>query len=144
MRASLLILLAVLSGAAVQHSQAQTRRPAPGEKVSVVTPVYEGWFKNQDGNVVLTFGYISRHAESIEIPVGENNSFAPAPQNRRQPTTFLPGRQKDVVQIVLPADFRGNMAWTLAYGGSRETTTPSGGLNPLYIITEPPPRADAA
>ena len=139
-RRALLILL--FGSSFVLSAGAQTRRPASGEKLPSVQPVYEGWFTNPDGTVTLSYGYINREGINIEVPIGPANSFSPGPENRGQPTTFLPGTQRNVALIVVPANFAGNVIWTITSGGIAATTTQRGGLNPIYVINDLPPSVD--
>src|SRR5262249_49462062 len=55
------------------------------------------------------FGYVNNSNVSLNVPVGLFNFFVPAPINRGQPTTFLPGTHSNVVQ----AEFTGAIAWAL-------------------------------
>jgi hypothetical protein len=82
-----------------------------------IYPVYDGYLKNPDGSYSLSFAYFSHNANEVTIPPGANNSFAPTPGDRMQPTTFLPGHRRYQCVMVVPADFDGRMKWTLTYGG---------------------------
>lgn len=82
-----------------------------------VYPAYDGFVKNPDGSYTLSFAYFSHNANDVSIAPGANNSFAPTPGDRMQPTTFLPGHWRFQCVMVVPADFDGKMKWTLAYGG---------------------------
>ncbi len=48
---------------------------------------------------VAYYGYSSQNAGSVSVPVGGENQFSPAPINRGQPTTFLPGAQAGVFSV---------------------------------------------
>ena len=84
-----------------------------------VTPVYEGWFKNQDGTFGLSFGYFNRNKEEVlDIPIGSNNVIEPGDANQGQPTHFLTGRHWGVFTLTVPADFGDRqVTWTLTSGG---------------------------
>jgi len=82
-----------------------------------IYPVYDGYIKNPDGSYTLSFAYFSHNANQVTIPPGVNNSFGPAPADRMQPTTFLPGHRRYQCVMVVPASFDGKMKWTLTYGG---------------------------
>ena len=122
----LTLLVAAAPFAAPTPAEAQPNRP--------IYPVYEGWVPNDDGTAVLVFGYYNHNSVAVEIPAGEANRFEPAPADRGQPTVFEPGRQRNVCFVVLPADHEGNLAWTLTWGESTQTTTERGGLDQLYLI----------
>jgi hypothetical protein len=114
--------------------------PTVAETLPSVQPFFEGWYKNPDGTVTLSFGYINRKTVPVEVPIGPDNSFSPAPINRGQPTVFYPGRDLNVVLIVVPGNFAGNVQWTVKTDGLTSTTTDKGGLNVNYIISELPPK----
>jgi hypothetical protein len=133
---------AILLGMVVTTA-AQVRQEIPGERLARITPIYEGWAPNRDGTFTLSFGYLNRTNETIEVPLGPDNFFQPAPADRGQPTRFLPGRQQDVVTIIVPAGFEGNVMWTVAYDGWKTSTSERGGLNPAYLMTDPQPTIDA-
>jgi hypothetical protein len=118
----------------------QAPLPPAGERWPAVQPFYDGWYKNADGTVTLSFGYINRKTIPIDVPIGPDNSFSPGDPNRGQPTTFYPGRDLNVVLVTVPASFTGNLTWTVKTDGMTATTTEKGGLNPAYIISELPPR----
>ena len=122
----LTLLIAAAPFAAATPAEAQPNRP--------IYPVYEGWVPNDDGTAVLVFGYYNHNTVAVEIPAGEANRFDPAPADRGQPTVFEPGRQRNVCFVVLPADHEGNLAWTLTWSESTQTTTERGGLDQLYLI----------
>lgn len=99
-----------------------------------VTPVFEGWFRNQDGTFALSFGYFNRNAEEVlDIPIGANNFIEPGDPNQGQPTHFLTGRHWGVFTVTVPADFGDRRAaWTLISGG--ETIAIPGHLHIDYEI----------
>ena len=65
--------------------------PAFTQQNAPIYPVYDGFIKNPDGSYTLSFAYFSHNANEVTIPPGASNSFGPAPADRMQPTTFLPG-----------------------------------------------------
>lgn len=108
--------------------------PAEAQPSRPIYPVYEGYVPNDDGTAVLAFGYYNHNSVAVEIPAGDANGFDPGPADRGQPTVFEPGRQRNVCLIVLPGDHQGNLAWTLTWAESTQTTTERGGIDPLYLI----------
>ena len=82
-----------------------------------IYPVYDGYLKNPDGSYTLSFAYFSHNANEVTIDPGTNNSFAPTPGDRLQPTRFKPGHWRFQCVMVVPPDFDGKMRWTLTYGG---------------------------
>lgn len=117
-----LVLVALLAPA----TWAQPTRP--------IYPVYEGYVPNDDGTAVLVFGYFNHNAVAVEIPAGEANGFDPGPADRGQPTVFEPGRHRNVCLVVLPADYEGNLSWSVTVGENTEKTTERGGVDTLYLI----------
>ncbi len=83
-----------------------------------VTPVYEGWYENEDGSYTLSFGYFNRNFEEIvDIPLGVENRIEPVEFDGTQPTTFHARRHWGVFGVRVPADFEGELVWTLTNRG---------------------------
>ena len=119
--AALLLLPAALA------AQTYTR----GENVA---PAFEGWEQNPDGSFNLVFGYMNRNwLEEPDVAVGEDNFFSPGPQDRGQPTRFLPRRNRFVFKVLVPADFGDQeLVWTLTSNGKTEQAY--GSLRPDYVV----------
>ncbi len=83
-----------------------------------VRPVLECVTNNGNGTFTALFGYKNDNPTTIAIPIGRNNKFTPRPQDRGQPTSFLPGRHRGVFSVGFNG---GNLVWTL----SRRTSTAS-------------------
>ena len=82
-----------------------------------IYPAYDGFLKNPDGSYTLAFAYFSKNANEVTIAPGASNSFAPAPGDRLQPTTFKPGHWRFQCVMVVGPEFDGKMRWTLTYAG---------------------------
>ena len=84
-----------------------------------VEPAYEGWRPNPDGTFSFMFGYMNENwLEEPDVPVGENNFFAPGDADRGQPTRFLPRRNRFNFEVVVPADWGDReLVWTLRVNG---------------------------
>src|SRR5690242_16259443 len=108
-------ILFSVSPFALRASEVQQNQP--------IYPVYDGYLKNPDGSYTLSFAYFSHNANEITIQPGANNAFAPAPGDRMQPITFLPGHWRYQCVMVVPADFDGKLKWTLNYGGTSTGTS---------------------
>jgi uncharacterized repeat protein (TIGR01451 family) len=78
---------------------------------------------NSDGTYTATFGYLNENSATVEIPVGNDNKFSPAPQDRGQTISFQPGRVGEAFSV----NFDGsNLVWTVkGPDGSTRTTTAS-------------------
>ena len=105
------------------------------ESGQTVSPAYEGWYKNPDGTISMSFGYFNRNAkEVVEMPIGPNNFFSPGPADRGQPTSFQPRRHWGVFAVTVPADWpeRDKVTWTLVVRG--DTLRVPGHLRPNWQI----------
>jgi hypothetical protein len=107
----------------------QSYRQPPG-----IFPVFDGWDTAPDGSRILYFGYMNRHPREVTVPVGAENGFEPGPVDQGQPTNFLPGRQRHVFTIKMPADFKDKLVWTLTTEVGAQKANAS--LNQLYILEE--------
>ena len=105
--------------------------------LKTISPVFDGWYGNPDGSFTLLFGYFNRNGGETPIPVGPDNRVTPAPDDRGQPTNFLPLRQWHAYRVSVPAGWDGEVVWTLGVPGTghREQTTAS--LNPIYEVEDP-------
>jgi len=130
----------ILLTALLVRPEAQVRPPDPSDRLPAIQPVYDGWYKNADGTLTFSYGYYNRTNKPIEVPVGPNNTFSPEPADRGQPTVFQPGTERNTLLVTLPGNFNQNLVWTVVVNGMKASTSEKGGLNPLYIISDVPPR----
>lgn len=75
-----------------------------------VTPKRESVVDNGDGTFTAFFGYDSTYSTTQTIPISTDNKFTPSPQDRGQPTSFLPGRQVNVFSVTWGGS---NLVWSL-------------------------------
>jgi hypothetical protein len=137
MRTPVIVLAALLTVAWMSRtlladpasSAGQSYRQQPG-----IFPVFDGWETSSDGGRLLYFGYMNRHQREVMIPIGSGNGFEPGPVDRGQPGNFLPGRQKHVFTVKVPADFKDKLVWTLTSEAGVQKANAS--LNQLYILEE--------
>jgi hypothetical protein len=62
------------------------------------------------------------YKEEPEIPVGANNKFSPGPEDRGQPTHFMPRRQWGVFVVKVPKDFGSKVVtWTIVSNGEAQS-----------------------
>jgi hypothetical protein len=107
------------------HTQGQVQAqdpPIPHQSGQNVVPSFEGWYQNADGTYSLSFGYMNRnYKEEPDIQIGPNNKFVPGPEDRGQPTHFMPRRQFGVFAVVVPKEFANDknnkLTWTLTVHG---------------------------
>src|ERR1700687_3496842 len=110
MRTLLCFTICVMAGGVVAaHAQVQLPTANPQTQFSNgqdVVPAYEGWLRNSDGTFTFVFGYFNRNwQEELLIPAGPNNKIDPGPEDRGQPTCFLPRRQRWLFRVQVPADW---------------------------------------
>lgn len=123
-------LCAVVLGSSYAAAQSQ----ASWDSGRGVSPAYEGWVLNNDGSYTLLFGYMNENwKEELNVPIGAENSFSPGPADRGQPTHFLPRRNRNVFSIEVPADFEGELVWTLI-SGEGVTQAAYGSLLKDYVL----------
>ena len=107
--------------------------PARGQNIA---PVYEGFWRHDDGAIDLWFGYYNRNwEEEIDVPVGPNNHMDPGGPDLGQPTHFFPRRSQFVFKVTVPADFGDNeIVWSLTSNGVTENAYAT--LRPEYMVDE--------
>ncbi len=115
----------------------------PNANNNFVAPYFDGFYQNEDGTYTLSFGFMNRNDEAlIEIPLGVNNRIEPAEYDGVQPTSFPTvrytafggPRERGAFGVVVPADFEGDVWWTVTTDGY--TTRVPGRLeSPGQIIT---------
>ena len=110
--------------------------PMPtGAPLATVTPILECVENLGNAQYRAHFGTNVPGAQAQIIPVGttqgNENQFTPAPIDRDQPTSFLPGRTVDSFQVVFNGS---NLSWTLR----GRTVTASANSNGCPIPTPTP------
>ena len=70
--------------------------------------------------------------------------MTPAPDDRGQPTSYLPLRQWHVFRVNVPAGWDGAVIWTLGVPGTGHREQTSGSLNPIYEVADPSGRGAPA
>jgi hypothetical protein len=120
------------------HVRVQVQEPPiPHDTGQSISPSFEGWYKNADGSYTLSFGYFNRnYKEEPDVLVGPNNRFIPGPEDRGQPTHFMPRRQFGTFGVVVPKEFANDksntLTWSLTVHG--ETIAIPGHLRPEWEI----------
>ena len=100
-----------------------------------VKPYLECVADNGDGSYTSFWGYKNYDGTAVDIPIGPDNEFTPAPQDRGQPTRFHPGRTPHYPNVAFGVVFDGSeLKWTLdghskkAYDHSHPCPSPPGGV----------------
>jgi hypothetical protein len=96
---------------------------------------YEGFIRNADRTITLSFGYFNMNDRDAVVPAGDANGFSPAPVDRHQPVTFSRGRHRSACVIVMPVGFDGNLRWRVQHGGTVSVTTAMV-LDPNYALED--------
>lgn len=96
-------------------------------KGDIVGPMFNGWIKNDDGSVMMIFGFVNRNREQIvDIPLGRNNHIEPAQFDGAQPTHFptyerggfVGLQERGVFAVTVPKEMAGTeVVWTLTHAG---------------------------
>ena len=108
-----------------------------------VVPLYDGWFENPDGTYDMCFGYFNLNTEeTVDVPLGPDNSIEPGQFDGMQPTHFDPVPEANyrrhfcVFTVTVPGDFQGSqVVWTLRTRGQALATP--GKVIPPYVLDEP-------
>ena len=110
-------------GALPSHAQVQSFDA--GQERQAIYPAYEGFTRNDDGSLTLSFAYFSHNSTPVTISPGAENFFAPGPGDIGQPTTFHPGHHRWECIVVVEPAFDGNLRWTLSHAGITTSTSES-------------------
>ena len=127
-------LVLILDAQGVKAPPGGVLAEPPGNSGGPIYATFEGWGPLKDGTNALLLGYFNRNkVQTLDIPVGPENSIEPGGPDYGQPTHFLTGRQYGMFAITVPKDF-GNkkLTWTIVANGHK--TSVSFWLNPPYWI----------
>src|SRR4051794_39092477 len=112
-------------------------RHARGE---LVAPVFEGWFRDESGTLMLSFGYLNRNFEQeVDLPVGPDNKFEPIAADQGQPTHFVPRRQWGIFAVPVPKPVEQRLlaekkSITCTLRANGQTVTIPANIGPTYAI----------
>jgi hypothetical protein len=106
----------------------------------LVAPVFEGWFRDETGTLMLSFGYLNRnYAQELDIPIGPDNKFEPIAADQGQPTHFVPRRQWGIFAVPVPKAVeqrlvaeKKSITWTLR--ANNQTVTIPANMGSAYAI----------
>ena len=118
-------LALLLAGCTASDALAQPTQP--------IYVQYDGFVRNKDGSLTISYGYYNTNNVDVTIPAGDANTFAPAPADRNQPIVFLKGRHRFACTMVVDKAFDGRLQWTIAFAGKTNVSTLKA-LDPLYEL----------
>lgn len=134
-------LLLLTSVVAVSSAGAQPTerplRPSPPTGIPVI-PFMEGWYGNEDGSVVVSFGYHNRNNEAVSIPAGENNRIEPESLGGMQPEIYFPGRHHGVFTATIPADMADTTVWWYLSSANQDLKVPGERGSTAYELDRNP------
>lgn len=114
------------SAAAQDWTRREYPLAPPNATGNFVAPYFDGFYRNADGTYTLSFGFMNRNdSELIEIPLGVNNRIEPQEYDGVQPTSFPTvrysgfggPRERGAFGVIVPADFEGDVWWTVTTDG---------------------------
>ena len=105
--------------------------PVAAQPTQPVYLQYDGFVKNTNGTLTLSYGYFNMNNVNVTVQPGDANGFTPGPVDRNQPITFLKGRHRFVCSMVVDKIFNGKLQWSVTFAGRTEITT-ANALDPLY------------
>jgi hypothetical protein len=120
-------MLAVSIAATIASSDALAQPTQP------IYVQYDGFVRNKDGTLTLSFGYFNTNNVNVTVPAGAANGFAPGASDRNQPIVFLKGRHRFACSMVVDKSFDGTLQWTVSFAGKTSTSTAKM-LDPLYEL----------
>jgi hypothetical protein len=136
------VWLGVLSSPLAQERPPDIKPPdgLRHERGELVSPVFEGWFRDAAGVTHLSFGYFNRNfTQELDIPIGPDNKIEPGPADQGQPTHFIPRRLWGTFAVPVSKDLERRLAaekktvtWTLRANG--QTVTIPANLGSAYAI----------
>jgi choice-of-anchor A domain-containing protein len=130
---ALTLLLFTLLPRSVSAAPSSQATATPGQPIR---PVLECVVNLGNGQYRAYFGYRNDNSVAVTIPIGGNNKFTPAPENRGQPTSFASGRHYAVYSV----EFNGsNLVWKL----NTRTATASSSSTPCTSTPTPTPTGSA-
>jgi cysteine-rich repeat protein len=95
-------------------------------EIQKVSPILECVRLENNGSYTAFFGYLNPNTVNVTIPIGPENKFTPPPQDRGQPTTFLPGRTPYYPNALFSIPFNGSdLVWTLNSKTSTASSNPA-------------------
>ena len=129
-----------------QQDSGEAERAVPHARGQNVAPVYEGWYRDENDLLNLSFGYLNRNfEEELSIPIGPDNRVDPGPPDQGQPTFFVRRRQWGIFSVVVPKDLEARLraekksvTWTLkAYGRVEAVSANLGSAYAIDALKEP-------
>lgn len=154
-----LLALALWAGAAPAARLLGQERPTglplapPRPEGGIVAPYFDGWIQHPDGSRTFSFGFLNRNTDEalglIEIPRGPDNFIEPAAFDGMQPEHFpvvsyggFSGpRERGAFAVTVPADYQGDVVWTLRSPNGTVTRVPGRARSVAYELGTTPQAA---
>jgi len=148
------VVAAGVPGTAIKAQQTTPRGELPLAQVAprgnFVAPYFDGFIRHEDGSRTFSFGYLNRNASGVMvIPVGPDNSIEPARFNGMQPTHFYTvnyggfggPRERGSFAVHVPADYQGDVVWTIRSPGGQVAQVPGRSTSMAYELSMTPQAA---
>ena len=104
-----------------------------------IQPIFHGWSRNPDDSFMMHFGYLNRnYVESLNVPVGLNNSFelSGLGLDQGQPTYFYPRFHNFAFSVQVPSDWgERELVWAVTVYGRTDQAV--AWLQPEWEISDP-------
>lgn len=125
------------STATASASFAEKCGGTPPEPPPAKVAIFVKCVDNSSGTFSATFGYENDASEPVRVPVGPQNRFSPAPIDRGQTDSFLPGRVDAAFTVSGVADGT-SLVWSVGTGNSSVTATATADFAEKCSGTPPP------
>jgi len=90
--------------------------------LEAVQPLFQGCVTMLGGRCSVALAYVNPNPQTVALPAGAANRFAPEPADRRQPQLFAPGKVERVQTLDFDcADPNWSLTWSLTLGAQTRT-----------------------
>jgi uncharacterized repeat protein (TIGR01451 family) len=120
------------AGMAIWNNGCDVPRPPTPEPTPLPVQLFVKCVDNNGKSFTAVFGYTNPNKSEVKP---SENAFAPAPEDRGQPSTFKPGTEESAVSVT--ANAGDAIVWTVTVGG---VMTSASSATESSCETEPPPQ----
>lgn len=107
--------------------------PAAAQPTHPIYVQYDGFIRNADDSLTLSFGYHNLNRVEVTIDRGDQNRFLSGGLDRAQPTMFRAGRHRFACVMMVRPGARIDVRWQVQFAGHTSTTTERI-LDPRYAL----------